>query len=418
MKDWFHSPYNRMKTTATALLFVAAALFVFSKVVGDGTGGWGYLTAFAEAAMVGAVADWFAVTALFRHPLGLPIPHTAIIPRKKAQLGKNLAHFICEHFLSTAQLMQKLRDFDVAKRFAHWLARPTNAQLVSDYVGLAVLHSLSALRDQRAEKFIQATAVESLKRIDGSALLGSIINGLTTDKRHQELLNHVLKWLNHLLQNESVQRRVAQAITNELNASLHLKSLSRLAGGWSTEKLVRAFSKELDAISNDPSHELRRNFDGYLRLLIRKLKRDPHFHKQADQLQEQIIHHPILVAYLSSLWADIIDWLQDDLAKTDSELRARMSASTTAFAAHLSNDPAMQSVLNEKIDEFAPALIEKYRLQIAQYIEARVIAWNEHELVAQLETSIGKDLQFIRINGTLVGGVVGLVIHAVSHWLV
>ena len=417
MLDRFRSPYVRMKSVATALLFVAAGLYVFSKYMGDGTGGWGYLTAFAEAAMVGAVADWFAVTALFRHPLGLPIPHTAIIPRKKAQLGKSLADFICQHFLSTPQLMQKLRDFDVASRLAGWLSRPSNARLVGDYIGLAALHSVTALRDQRAERFIQATAIKSLKRIDVSALLGELIDALTADKRHQELLNHVLKWLNHLLQKESVQKRVAQAITNELNASLHLKSLSRLAGGWSTEKLVSAFSKELDAIANDNQHELRRNFDGYLRLLIAKLKRDPEFHQQADLLQQQFIHHPVMINYLSSLWGDLIDWLQEDLAQESSEIRARISASSTAFAAHLANDPQMQAVLNEKIDEFAPALIEKYRVQVADYIEARVIAWNEQELVSQLESSIGKDLQFIRINGTIVGGVVGLLIHAVSHLL-
>src|SRR5690606_12368528 len=234
---------------------------------------------------------------------------------------------------------------------------------------------------------------------------------------HHKLLNHVLKWLNHLLQKESVQQRVAQAITNELNASLHLKSLSRLAGGWSTEKLVSAFSKELDAIANDKQHELRRNFDGYLRLLIGKLKRDPQFHQQADLLQQQFIHHPVMINYLSSLWGDLIDWLQEDLAQESSEIRARISASSTAFAAHLASDPQMQAVLNEKIDEFAPALIEKYRVQVAEYIEARVIAWNEQELVSQLESSIGKDLQFIRINGTIVGGVVGLLIHAVSHLL-
>lgn len=418
MLAWFKSPYTRMKTVATMLFFIAAALFVFAKYAGDGTGGWGYLSAFAEAAMVGAVADWFAVTALFRHPLGLPIPHTAIIPRKKAQLGKNLAEFICIHFLSTPQLMQKLREFDVAKRFANWLSRPKNSTLVGEYVALAALHSVSALRDQRAERFIQATAIDNLKRIDIAALLGGVIDALTVDKRHQELLNHVLRWLNHLLQNESVQRRVALAISNELNSSLHLKSLSRIAGGWSTDKLVSAFSKELDSIVKDPNHELRRNFDGYLRLLIRKLKRDPDFHKQADRLQEKILHDPVLIAYLSGLWGDLIDWLQHDLAQSDSEIRRRISASSTAFATHLASDAQMQAVLNEKIEAFAPTFIEKYRLQIAEYIEARVIAWNEQELVAQLESSIGKDLQYIRINGTLVGGVVGLVIHAVSQLMI
>lgn len=168
---------------------------------------------------------------------------------------------------------------------------------------------------------------------------------------------------------------------------------------------------------HDPNHELRRNFDGYLRLLIRKLKRDPDFQKQAHQLQEKIVNDPVLVAYLSNLWGDLIDWLQHDLARPDSAVRSRISASSTAFATHLAHDLPMQAVLNEKIDAFAPALIEKYRMQIADYIEARVIAWNEQELVAQLESSIGKDLQYIRINGTLVGGVVGLVIHAVSQWL-
>ena len=411
------SPLAKSKFLATALLVVVFLVFVIAKLFDAGAVGWGYLIAFAEAAMVGAIADWFAVTALFRRPLGLPIPHTAIIPRNKARIANRLGDFICEHFLSTEQVMQKLEQMQLPKQTMRWLAKKKNAELFSTYAALVAQHSVTALRDVRAQQFIQETALHNLRKINIAQVGGQVLQLLTHDQRHQELLNQVLRKVSELLAQPAMQELLAEKIAVELKNTVYVKALSEYLGEWSTKKIINVIAREITAIAEDPHHELRYRFHAHVQTWIYRLQSDPKFKQKMVDIQEQMLENPALQHYVQGLWAQMMDWLEADLQAEDSVIQDKVAHGLRQVAQHILKDGAMQQLLDERLAQIAPPLIEKYRVRIAQYIEGRVNAWEEGELVYQLEHAIGKDLQYIRINGTLVGGAIGLLIHFIGRWL-
>lgn len=421
--DTLRLPFLRVNSVATSLLVMATALYAAAVSIGDSHPAWGYLLAFSEAAMVGAIADWFAVTALFRRPLGLPIPHTAIIPRNKSRIGANLGEFICTHFLATEQVLEKVREFDVGQRLANWLARPENAEAVGRHAVRVARHAVTALRDERARQFIQSTAMARLEQIDLARMSGQMLDVLTADNRHQALLDEVLGQVALLLQGKEAQERISAAISAELEVLRFSVfgqeiALNTLAGNWSTEKLVKRVSEVVGEVNRDPEHPLRAEFGHHLERFIHNLKEDPQFRLKGEALRLQLIEHPALASYLSGLWDDLVDWLQDDLSNQHSSIRKRIAEAASQLGASLLANNGMRDWINEQVLVAVPALIERYRADIGRYIAGRVESWNTVELVQQLEANIGKDLQFIRINGTLVGGLVGVLIHAVTHMLV
>lgn len=409
------SPLGRMKAIALGLLLLAAVLYVLGvALVEHHHPGWSWLVAFAEAAMIGAIADWFAVTALFRHPLGLPIPHTAIIPRNKKRIGDNLAEFICTHFLTTAQVLEKIREFDAAGRLAMWLARPEHAERVGQQAVAVSAHLVGALRDERAAAFIERSAKKRLAQIDLAPLTGQILDLLTADKRHQQVLDELLQLFDRTLRSEQMQQRIAAILADELGKLLRIRKLGEMAGDWSTERLVQRLSEVLGEVSRDPEHPLRHRFDDYLARFITQLKADPDFQRKGQALRDQLLQDPALTGYLGGLWDDLVDWLQADLARPDSSIGRRIAELAGTLGVALKRDEAMRNWLNDQLLAAAPPLIDRYRGDIGRYIAARVEAWNTDELVQQIEANIGKDLQYIRVNGTLVGGLVGLVIHGLT----
>jgi uncharacterized membrane-anchored protein YjiN (DUF445 family) len=405
-----------MKVLAGCLLLAAAVLYAVATALQASHPAWGYVAAFAEAAMVGAIADWFAVTALFRHPLGLPIPHTAIIPHNKAGIGRKLSDFICVHFLSTPQLMSKVREFNTADQLAGWLQKPHHAEALGNHLVGMARFGIGALRDERVQHFIQRTATARLKEVDLTLLSGQLLDVMTADRRHQAMLDDILHEIDRVMRDESTQAMIARAISSEFSALRYIR-LDEYAGRWSAEKVVKRISALITEISQDKDHELRARFDQYVADFIEKLKDDPDFRLKGEQIRTQLIEHPAIAGYLQGLWDDLIDWLQNDLGKEDSSIRRRLIKLTQGLGGALAADAQMRQWINDQIEEVAPPVIERYRVQVGDYIAERVEAWNTDELVDQLEKNVGRDLQFIRINGTLVGGLVGLVIHTLTQWL-
>lgn len=414
-KGYKISSFTKSKTLANSFLLLAILLFVFAKSYSVDSVAWGYLIAFSEAAMVGALADWFAITALFRYPLGIPFPHTAIIPKHKARIAENLGDFICEHFLSTPQVMQKIDQMQIPRSTMRWLIKKKNAQWLARYLVLFSHHAITALRDVRAQNFIQKTAIENLKKISIAQYLASILQLMMADQRHQELLNQILNKLSAWIQDPEAQSVIAEKLSSEANRTLHIKKISEYIGEWGTNKIVQIIAQEIESIAVDPHHPFRYRFHVSVQIFISRLQNDPAFKAKADEIQTQIIHNPALQHYLVGLWSELIDWLEQDLRHPDSILQKKLEKALQQTALHIVQDNALQQLLNERIQTVAPRLISTYRQRFARYIADRVNAWEEKELVQQLEQAIGKDLQYIRINGTLVGGAIGIVIHAVGR---
>lgn len=421
MSPW-NSPLARMKAVALGLLLLAGALYVLATWQLAGHPGWGYLQAFAEAAMIGAIADWFAVTALFRRPLGLPIPHTAIIPRKQARLGQNLADFLCTHFLATPQVMARLEAFDAAARLAGWLRRPANAAALGERLVGVARYGLHALRDERVRLFIQRSATAKLRELDLARIAGQLLDMLTHERRHQAMLDELLEQLDALLQDPQVQQRIAAGLSAEFSA-LRFRlfgkdiALDEKAGQWSADKLVRRVSELIGEISRDPQHELRSKFDVGVTRFVERLKEDPEFRLRGERIRAELLAHPALAGYLHGLWDDLVDWLQADLAADDSRIRQRLVRLCGRLGVALEQDAAMRRWINDQLLAVAPGLVERHREDIRRYVAERVERWDSAELVEQLERSVGRDLQFIRVSGTLVGGLVGLSLHALTRLL-
>ncbi|MCW7539790.1 DUF445 domain-containing protein [Aquabacterium sp. A7-Y] len=407
---------RRMKAISLGLLAAAALLFAVASSLEGRHPGWAYLAAFAEAAMIGAIADWFAVVALFRHPLGLPIPHTAIVPANKARIGANLASFICSNFLSTPQVLEKLRHFDPAGRLADWLAAPGHADQVGAYLKAAMRYGLDALDDDRVSRFIRATVLTRLEQLDVSHLAGQVLDVLTAQGRHQALLDEVLQQVASLIEDEAVQAKIAAVIAGEVRYLRYL-GLDNLAGQVATGKIVAGVGRVIGEMGKDPAHPLRLRFDEYVAGFIEKLRQDPALRLRGEQIRDETLAHPALTDYLRGLWHELLAWLQSDLGREDSSVARRISAAARTLGSKLQADATMREWINNQVLQAAPEWIERYREDIRRYIVSRVEAWNTRELTDELERNIGRDLQFVRINGTLVGGLVGLGIHALTQWL-
>ncbi|RYF83626.1 MAG: DUF445 domain-containing protein [Comamonadaceae bacterium] len=407
-----------MKRVALALLAAAALLYGLATwgAHAHPHAAWGWLAAGSEAAMVGAIADWFAVVALFRHPLGLPIPHTAILPTRKARLGRNLADFLCDNFLATPQVLAKVRSFDAAGRIAQWLAQPANAQQVGTHAVALVRLALGAFDDTRVRDFVARAAGAGLQRIDVAPLAGQVLGALTAEGRHQALLDDVLGQIAHLLDDEALQEQLTDSIAREVKA-LRFVGLDQVAARLATRKIVAAVAHTLAETATQPGHPLRQRFDQFTGSFVERLQHDPEFIARGERWRDELLAHPALADYLQGLWGQVRDWLDADLAREDSAIRQRVSLLAAELGQRLQADEGMRSWINEQILSAAPALIERWREDIRRYIEERVAAWDTDALVHEIESNIGRDLQFIRINGTLVGGLVGLMIHGVTVWV-
>ena len=404
----------RMKSIALALLATAAALYALASLLQGQHPAWSYVGAFAEAAMVGAIADWFAVVALFRHPMGIPIPHTAIIPSNKDRIGANLATFICANFLSTPQVLEKLKRFDAAGRLASWLAEPRHAQQVALHLSAALRYGLGALDDERVRHFFRTTVLHQLEQVDVSRLAGRLLEILTSDRRHQSLLDSALRRLASMLDDETLKAKMAEVIANEVKYLRYL-GLDTVAGRYAASKMVSGVIRLAGEMANDPAHPLRVRFDEFVASFIHRLRDDPQFHLKGEAIKNELLAHPVLYEYLHGLWSDVIGWIQQDLSSDASTIRERMTLAIHVLGEKLQADTAMQAWINEQLMMAAPLWIERYREDIRLYIIARVGEWKTEEMTHELERNIGRDLQFIRINGTLVGGLAGLVIHTATH---
>lgn len=407
---------KQTRHTATGLLLLMTALFLVSTYFETSHPALPYVVAFSEAAMVGALADWFAIVALFRRPMGLPIPHTAILPRSKGRIADNLGSFIQSNFLSTERILGKLQEFNPAARLSLWLNKPQTQKRMGSLAVRAASYALNVLDDRRVLAFLQGSIVAQLQKLDLSRFSGDLLQILTSNGRHHALLDELLQEIDRQLERPEVRSRLTELIASELDFLRYIR-LDHAASRFVVEKLVRGIQKELQGMHTNPDHALRMRFDQYVAGFVEKLKHDPEFQHKGEAIKLELLQHPALATYAQSLWQQFVTWLHADLHRTDSTLRAHVVELAATLGQRLQEDPALQGWINAQIAEAAPALIEEYRDKIGQFIAEQVKAWDDRYMVDRLELNIGPDLQFIRVNGTLVGGCIGLLIHVVSLML-
>lgn len=404
----------RMKALALGLLLLAVVIYVVATLLTPRHPAWAYVAAAAGAAVVGALADWFAVVALFRHPLGLPIPHTAIIVANKDRLGAQLARFLGEHFLAAEHVQPTLARWDMAGALGQWLARPDAARRVGQWLQQATPALLGALDQTPARQWVAQLAQRLLREVDLATLGGQALAALTAHGHHQQWLNGLLQQLSGWAGQEAVQEKLTDAIARELK-ELKYVGLDQMAARLATRKLVAALTRTLADVAADPDHELRHRFDGWMTESINRLQTDPDWQARVALWRDAWLAQPQWKAPIEAWWHELMGTLRADAVKPESALGERIASVVQAAGQQLLADATLRTWLNTQAQQVLLRLLDSSRETIVGFVAQRVQAWDAHDMSRTLENNIGRDLQFIRINGTLVGALVGLLLHALTQ---
>jgi uncharacterized membrane-anchored protein YjiN (DUF445 family) len=409
---------RQMRRVATGFLLLALLIYGASTFFGQLHPALGYVAAFSEAAVVGAMADWFAVVALFRHPLHLKfIPHTAILPANKERIAAGLSEFIQQNFLSAEAIVAKIAEIGPAGKLREWLLKRENAEKIAALTARFLSYGIGVFDDERVRRFVHATVTSKLMEIDVAGAAGQILDVLTENRRHHAVLNEVLRLVDEAMARQETRDYIAQAVAAE---SPLIDAIRRM--GWQLDetiarKIVNGVARTIEEVRNDPDHALRRRFDEFIAGYIDKLKRDASTRLKVQQIRDELIRNPALEGYIGGLWQEFRIWLAGDLADRGSRVHGAIAELVNTIGQKLDADPGIQRWIDEQILKALPGLVEDNKAKIGKFIEDRINDWHADKFATEMEREIGRDLQFIRINGTVVGGLVGLLIYSVSHAL-
>lgn len=409
---------RRMKAIALLALLLSFALLCISHYMGR-QGLWGWLGAFAEAATVGALADWFAVTALFRRPLGLPISHTAIIPRNQKRIAESMAQFVRDKFLDKDMLMQRIAAYNPAQKLGRSLSNPDLLRKFSNQMQGWAVESLKKVDSPTVERELCALLQQQLREWDTTPLVEQLAQLFKQDQSQQQLLDSILAKLATWADTPAVRAQITEKMVS--TARQQYPNMVWIADKLSyteniAETLVTHLSRslidEMQNVLNNPHHPLRLHYSNEIRLSLQAAMNNPIMRIKMKQQKEQMLQHPALQSFVHSLWQILRNWLAADLQKPDSGLSTRFMQYAALLGSRLRREPKWQSFLNTHIQTLAWYLLDHLRQIAPEHIRETMQAWDTKYLVSEIERSVGRDLQFIRINGTVIGGIVGVILYA------
>lgn len=395
---------QRMRAVATGLLVLMAVIYVLTH---DREGVWGYVNAGAEAGMIGAIADWFAVTALFRHPLGLPIPHTALVRRRKDDLGASLEQFVAENFLTPQVMEERIRDAQVVRRVGEWLAEPEHAQRVVAEAAPFLRSAVERLDEAEIRAFVDGVVVPQIRREPLSPVAGHLLERVVEDGSHRGLVDLIARELHGWLALH--EHQVEEVIRSRA---------PQWAPSWVNDQVTRRVYTEVlrwaKDVKDDPEHNVRHALDTWLADLGRDLQQDQDTRDRFEALKNRMLDHPQVSATGVALGETLRDSVLDALDDPTGTLRTRMGVGLVGLGTQLVEDERLRSRLDGWVVDTAVSLIGRYGPELTSVISGTIQRWDAREASEKIELHVGRDLQFIRLNGTVVGALVGLVIHAVS----
>jgi uncharacterized membrane-anchored protein YjiN (DUF445 family) len=405
-EDGLRRRLRRNRTLATSLLVAMGAVFLGTHFVAEPAFGIRLLRATAEAGIVGGLADWFAVTALFRHPLGLPIPHTAIIPSSQERIGQTLGRFLERHFLTEEVLLRKLRSANVAERFAGWLAAPATAPVLAEAVASALPHVIRTLDNKDLQDFARRSLGEQVEQADIAPVIGRAIRIMTasgeTDVLFERALGVASEWLEENREQifELVRERSRWWIPRTIDRKI-------------AEAIVTGAADLLNKL-REPNGEVRLKFREALARLVDDLINSPEQREQINAFKNRILEHPEVHAWVAVVWRKTSRAMLEDLSQPDSKARMAVERLCLLVGKALATDEAMLKHIDTFIERLAVYLVS-WRHEIGAFVAEVVRSWDSHTLVDRLELVVGSDLQYIRMNGTVVGAFAGCLIFLVSQ---
>ena len=409
----FGNPGHDIRRIATGLLVLMAAIFLATHWYRDLHPAIGYIRAFAEAAMVGGLADWFAVTALFRRPLGLPIPHTAIIPENKDRIADTMAAFLRDNFLTPQVVARRLRTMNVAAAAGTWLADPDRDRQSRLRAGAANLFGdvLQSLDPDQLGGLVKSGLRGQLEKLDAAPLLGQLLTAAIADKRHLPVLESVIRWTGLTL--EENEPLIRDMIHERANTLVRWTGLDEKLANSILDGLYRLLAECLV----DPDHPLRHKAEEGLETLAHDLLHDPAMQARVERLKLEILANPAFGRWLDGMWERLRTAMMAAARNPETALSGRLGASIGELGKALLDDGRLQHLVNRFARRTLVGMSTRYGDQIVRLVSETVRRWDARTVTDRIEGAVGRDLQFIRLNGTLVGGIVGLAIHAVDALL-
>jgi len=395
-----------MKVAATGLLVVMAGVFVAARMLEPQYPWLGYVKAFSEAAMVGGLADWFAVTALFRHPLGIPIPHTAIIPRNKDRIGEALARFLQENFLIPGVVARRMQKLDVAGTAGRFLQTPAGqGTRIRAGASRLIADMFESLDDERLGGIVKGAIASRLRKTEISPLLGHALASAINDDRHVPMLEAAIRWTARAL--DANEPLIRDMVHKKANWVLKLAGLdAKLA-----DAIINGLRKLTAEMSTDPAHPVRIKVEEALAQLANDLQTRPETRERVEVIKEQLLDNKSVSLWLDALWQKGREAVIRAARNPDAVLAGKLGEIMKSMGATLENDPRIRVAINRFARRASVGMAASYGSSIVKLVSETIRGWDARTVTARLEAAVGRDLQYIRINGTLVGGLVGLVLH-------
>ncbi len=399
-----------MKIVATSLLAFAAVVFVLARWQEEEHAWAGYVRATAEAGMVGAIADWFAVTALFKHPLGLPIPHTAIIKKRKDQIGESLGGFVRDNFLTKEVVSERLEEAELGRRVGTWLAEPSNARSIGDQSAAVVKGITEVLKDDVVQTGLEQVVTNRFRNVPVAPVVGKAIDVAIDGEHHQVLLESTLGGVAAFLDENRIVFRDRLATESPWWVPEPIDDRV-------FEKIYTAVARFIEDVANDRNHQLRHQLDERTLELAQKLKESDELKERGEAIKAELLNHPEVRRWSDSLWSRIKLAMLEAAEDPTSPFRAQLEEALVQAGQSIEQDPVLQAKIDSWVVGATGYIAEQFRGEVADLIAQTVQRWDTDETSDRIELQVGRDLQFIRINGTIVGGLAGLIIYSLSEWI-
>jgi uncharacterized membrane-anchored protein YjiN (DUF445 family) len=398
------------KRRATGLLLVVAVVFLVATLLMSRAHWLSWVQAAAVASLVGGLADWFAVTALFRRPLGLPIPHTAIVVERKDRFAETIGDFVQENFLSPDAVSERLRSGRAVERLANWLADPDHARDLAARLAEGLVAAADLLRDEDVHGVLDTLVREQLNKVPLAPLAGRTLAQLTREGRHQALIEVSVKALSRYLgeHGPELHERLGPYLPWRLPRPIQDRLIDRL---------LHHSQQLLDAMAADPDHPLRQQLDASLQKLAEDLQTSDELRRRGEELKKELLGQPQIRNFAATVWRDTKDQLRAQSAQPGSELRSRLAVLIVQTGERLRDDPQLAAAAQRSLDALVRTVLQRFDKELAALVRETITRWDARETSRRLELLLGPDLQYIRINGTIVGGLAGLCLHAISVWV-
>ena len=404
------SALRRTKFIATAALALCVLVFALAKSFQNTYPWLGFVAAFAEAATIGGLADWYAVVALFRRPLGLPIPHTAIIPENQSRIADNLGRFIEANFLAPEPVREKLADVDFAALVADWLTDAERAAGLSRFVMRLVPQTLAAVEQSGLRGFVTSRMLEQIEKVPLAPLAAELLSALTDDRRHQKLFDEFIKVVGRFLNDEQALATMREKIREELPSLFNLFR----ADAYLLKKIVASAGSLLDEVRADPDHPMRAEFDRFAQGFVERLRTSKQYAKRAEKMKRDFLARPEVRALAGDMWESLSLFIAQDAKAPNSVVRAHLANMFVEVGRHLAGDARIRADMNQGFVVALASFVESQKSGVSKFIGDQVKRWDLAQLTRLIEMNIGWDLQYIRFNGMIIGGLAGIVLYTIE----